>query len=120
MRALPPHLKEECLSRLRALTLEGFAFTTQPEHADFLIELNASTRAGTEQYGRHSAYADLIITVTNPRNGLELYKAAVQDVRGGNGSDYYDAGLRALSEVAVGFRQQYLDELVHEIRREAR
>lgn len=104
----------------RALTLEGFAFTNQPDHADFLVELNAATRAGVERYGRHSAYADLIITVTNPRNGLELYKATVQDVQGRNGSDYTDAGLRALSAVAVGFRQEYLGELVDLLRHEAR
>lgn len=102
----------------RALTLEGFAFTNQPDHAAYIIELNAATRAGVERYGRHSSFADLIVTVSDPSNGLELYKAAVQDVQGSNGSDYADAGLRALSEGATAFRQQYLDELVVVLRGE--
>lgn len=96
----------------RALGLEGFAVTTRPEHADYVVEVNAHARSGVELYGRYTAYADLAVTVSEPNTGLEVFKATVQDVKAG-GVDFPDAGLHALSEAATAFRTAYLDDFVY-------
>lgn len=112
--------QEVVVSRLdsqlkRALLFEGFAIIKDTRNADYLIQLRAVTRQGIEFYGKHTAFADLRLTLSDHKTGIELYETTLLDVTGTH-VDFPNAGLDALEKAAFQLRIKHLDDLLAHMR----
>ena len=75
----------------------GFTFKENVVDADFVINLHARTRAGSEVFGQFVAYADLTIAVTNKITDQEIYHQGLVNIKGIH-TNYWEAGLKALEK----------------------
>lgn len=75
----------------------GFTFKENVVDADFIINLHARTRAGSEVFGQFVAYADLTIAVTNKITDQEIYHQGLVNIKGIH-TNYWEAGLKALEK----------------------
>ena len=76
---------------------KGFTFKESVVEADFVINLHARTRAGSEVFGQFVAYADLTIAVTNTMTDQEIYHQGLVNIKGIH-TNYWEAGLKALEK----------------------
>ncbi len=98
------------------LTEYGFTFTDEMSHADIFIELKAEARRGSEMYGMYSSFVNFTISVVNMDNGNEVYKNAMQDIKGIQLS-YDKAGLKAFENAVTEVSNNILSDLVKQIQR---
>jgi predicted transcriptional regulator len=77
-----------------ALTNYGFSFVENRSKADIAITLTAASRKGSEMRGFHSAYVDLTISVIDMTSGDEIFKDALQGIKGVD-LNYDKAGVKA-------------------------
>jgi hypothetical protein len=82
-----PKLKAE-------LSKHGCSFTTDRTEADWILNIEASTRRGSEQSGIYMAFLDAIISLVERKSGREIYKNNFTDLKGGS-TDYDRAGRKA-------------------------
>jgi hypothetical protein len=77
-----------------ALAEYGFTFVNNESKADIYIELKAASRKGSKMYDICSSYVDLTISVIDMALGDEVYKDAIQNIKGLD-LNYDKAGIRA-------------------------
>jgi hypothetical protein len=103
-----PKLKE-------ALSQKGFGFTNDVINADYMIELEAKSRQGSEMLGMFSAFVDVKMTVFDIKNSEEIYSNVFNNVSG-QGLSYEKAGLKAFqiaSEKCINDFIPKLEKLLH-------
>jgi hypothetical protein len=76
------------------LSQRGCSYTTNPESADWLLTIEASTRQGREVEGIFFSYLDVIVSLVERSTGKEIYSNNFTDLKGG-GLDYVTAGRKA-------------------------
>jgi predicted transcriptional regulator len=65
-----------------SLTDFGFSFVENKTKADVIITLKAASRKGNEWQGFHTAYVDLNISMIDMTSGDEVFKDALQNIKG--------------------------------------
>ena len=65
-----------------SLTAYGFSFVKNMSKADITITLKAASRKGNEWQGFHTAYVDLTISIIDMNSGDEIFKDALQNIKG--------------------------------------
>ena len=78
----------------KLLSSVGFTFTDNLTKADFMIQLQAESRSGSEVFGQYTAYVDLTVSVTEMKTGQEIHQQGASDIKGIH-LDYQKAGLKA-------------------------
>jgi hypothetical protein len=98
---LEPKLKAE-------LSKHGCSFTTDRYDADWMLNIEASTRRGSETNGIYMAFLDAIVSLVERKSGKEIYKNSFTDLKGGS-TDYdragrkaYDGGVEKIAREIVG------------------
>lgn len=86
----------------QALTAGDWVITDNPGEADFVLNINASTRAGTERMGIHTAFAEGQFSLVRTSDGEEIISLSKSEVNAG-GRDYETAGRLALERLAEWF-----------------
>jgi len=81
------------------LAKAGYQFTNQPEKADYLIQIDASSTTGTQYRGIYFTYVDANLSVVNQKNKKEVFKTHIDQVKGG-GANYVKAGKKAFVQAA--------------------
>jgi hypothetical protein len=94
----------------------SFTFFDDISDADFLIELRAISRKGTEMYGLFTTFVDLTISVTDLSTGYEIYKNSLQDIKGVH-LNYEKAGLNAFNNAANKISEIIAPELLERIQK---
>jgi hypothetical protein len=105
---IEPILKEK-------LSDYGFSFTNDISEADIMIALEADTRKGSRYEGMYPAFADVSISVINMRNGEEIFKDKVFNVKGFH-SNYTNAGLKALQKSTNKINSEILPKFIEILR----
>lgn len=77
-----------------SLTAFGFSFVNSASKADISITLKAASRKGNEWQGFHTAYVDLTISMIDMTSGDEIFKDALQNIKGVD-LNYDKAGMKA-------------------------
>ncbi|GHT59197.1 hypothetical protein AGMMS50239_05270 [Bacteroidia bacterium] len=97
---LAPKLKAE-------LSEHGCSFTDNPNEADWILNINTSTRKGSEVDGIYFSYLDAEISLIELRTGKEIYNNNFTDLKGGAldydraGRKAYDTGLKQITAEIV-------------------
>ncbi|TVQ17626.1 MAG: hypothetical protein EA361_02195 [Bacteroidetes bacterium] len=84
----------------------GWSLVSSAMDADYLLYINASTRAGTERQGIHTAFASGSIELSDVYSMDAIFSKNIAEVNAG-GSDYTLAGEKALERLA----EKLLEEL---------
>ena len=96
------------------LTNYGFSYVDDVSSADIMIRITAETRQGSRIEEMCSAFADVSISVVNMKNGEEIYKDAIFDVKGFQ-LNFNKAGLNALKKAADKINEEILPKLIEKI-----
>ncbi|MBN2614323.1 MAG: hypothetical protein JXR71_01400 [Bacteroidales bacterium] len=86
------------------LAKAGYQFTEEPEKADYLIQINASSTTGTMYSGIYFTYVDANLSVVNKKENKEIFKTHIDQVKGG-GASYAKAGKKAFLVAAERMRK---------------
>ena len=78
------------------LTKIGFEFTTDELRADYVINLNANTRAGSSYEELFFSFLDATISLVDQSLKKESFANQYRDIKGA-GSNYEGAGIKAYS-----------------------
>lgn len=98
------------------LSSNGFTFSDSPANVDFIINIKASARKGAEVYGLFSSFVNLTFSVIDARNGQEIYKDVLEDVKGID-LNYEKAGFKALSNAAKEINQKLIPNFLQKIQK---
>ena len=93
------------------LTEKGFTFTNEISDADYIIQLKAQTREGSEVFGQFSTFVDFSISATNLIEGKKIFQKMKADIKGLHLS-YQKAGLKAFETAQERLSEQILPELI--------
>ena len=108
--AIEPALK-------KTLSQFGFSFTSDNRSADYIINIEAQSRKGSEIVGdMYSSYVDLTITVYDKLQGNELYKRSLHDVKGIDLS-FDKSGRKAFTNAGQQVREEIVPDLLRTIQR---
>ena len=105
---IEPILKEK-------LSDYGFSFANDISEADIMIVLEADTRKGSRYEGMYPAFADVSISIINMRNGEEIFKDKIFNVKGFH-SNYTNAGLKALQKSTNKINSEMLPKFIEILR----
>jgi len=98
------------------LSNNGFTFSDSPANVDFIIKIKATARKGAEVYGLFSSFVNLTFSVIDVRSGQEIYKDALEDVKGID-LNYEKAGFKALSNAAKEINQKLIPNFLQKIQK---
>ncbi|HEY6950914.1 MAG TPA: LPP20 family lipoprotein [Bacteroidota bacterium] len=95
---------------------KGFAFTNDMANASVVINIKADSRRGSETMGLCVSYVDATVSVLDMRSGEEIYKNAMNNVKGI--SDTFEKGaFKAFDEAAKNIVDGLLPKLVEKIQK---
>lgn len=94
----------------QALTEGGWVITNNLKEADFLININASSRIGTERMGIHTAFAEGQFSLMRTDSGEEIFSLTNSQVNAGS-RDYETAGKLVLERLAEWFISELNSDL---------
>jgi hypothetical protein len=100
-----PKLKEQ-------LAGSGFAFIGNQRNADFSMDIRASSRQGNVFEGIYFSFVDATVSVIDLQTGDEVYKGAFSNIKGA-GTDFNQAGMRALRDAADQISRDMLNKLIN-------
>lgn len=100
----------------KALTARGFHFEQDMARADFLIEIEARSRKGSQVYDLCTAFVDMTISATDMKTGKEVYKNSLQNINGAH-VDYSKAGLKAFEKAAEKLRLNLVPHMLAALQR---
>lgn len=92
------------------MSKNGFRFTTIEGKADFIVQMEASTREGETSQGFHVAYLDLDYTVYD-KNGTVLLKNSENNIKGLQ-LNPKSAGLEAYKKASERIEKEVVDEVL--------
>jgi len=104
IRFLEPEIKN-------SLAEVGYEFVDTRSDADYLFDINAKSRKGSEIQGLYSAFLDLNISIIDLSSGLEQYKLSKNNIKGIH-LDYLKAGLKAFEVAADYINTKMLPEIL--------
>lgn len=84
--------------------------------ANFVVEIEAQSRKGTEIYGLYSAFADCTIAIRNIKTGDEIYHQIISNIKGLD-LNYEKAGLKAFKNLTEKI-ENILPEVVKHLLKE--
>jgi hypothetical protein len=97
----------------------GFTFTEEMNDADFIIELKAESKRGSQIQGIHSAFANLTIMILDLKTGSEIYKNSLQNVKGLQ-LNFENAGLKALENSAKALKDNIIPEILDRLQKKTK
>ncbi len=110
----PVEIKQLEPALKNVLSSNGFTFSDSPANVDFIIKVKATARKGAEVYGLFSSFVNLTFSVIDARSGQEIYKSALEDVKGID-LNYEKAGFKALSNAAKSINQKLIPDFLQKI-----
>jgi hypothetical protein len=87
-----------------------YKFVDSEDEADFVLEIEASTREGQSNQYMFFSYLDATIAMHSTKTGKEIYKNGLSSVKGG-GSDYKLASVKAYEKAKSDFLDDFIKEL---------
>ncbi len=98
------------------LSSEGFSFIEDASKANFTITIDAKSRKGSTMSGLYVAYLDANFSVIDMNNGEEIYKTALNNVKGIS-DNYEKAGIKAFDEASQKIQKEILPQLLEKIKK---
>lgn len=89
----------------QALVDKGFVFTDEPQQADYLIHIEASSSTGTSYQGVYFTFVDVNLSVTKTSDDKEIFKTHLDQIKGG-GANYSKAGKKAYATAAEELKKR--------------
>jgi len=93
------------------LTKAGFSFGEDLAAADFMMEVTADAREGSQVHTLFTSFADLNVSVTSMSSGNEIYKKGLNRVKGID-LDFEKAQLKALEAIGEKVQSEIAGELI--------
>ena len=87
-----------------------YKFVDNESEADFVLDIQASTREGQSNQYMFFSYLDATIAMHSTKTGKEIYKNGLSSVKGG-GSDYKLASVKAYEKAKSDFLDDFIKEL---------
>ncbi|MEI7526918.1 MAG: LPP20 family lipoprotein [Mariniphaga sp.] len=98
------------------LKSNGYNVSSSGENADYLITINADTRAGNQVNGICTSYLDLRLTVED-KNGNTIYTGSKSSLKGLK-LNYNDAGIDAYIRNLETIKKELFNELISKFSKE--
>jgi hypothetical protein len=98
------------------LVEKGFAFTNDMANASVVVNIKADSRQGSDQFGLCVSYVDVTVSVLDMRNGQEIYKNTMNNVKGISDT-YAKAAFKAFDEAAKQVLDGLIPKLVEKIQK---
>jgi len=98
------------------LVEQGFAFTNDMANATVVINIKADSREGSDMSGLHVSYVDVTVSVLDMRNGQEIYKNTMNNVKGISDT-YAKAAFKAFDDAAKQVLEGLIPKLVEKIQK---